>query len=265
MIVVTVAEGCAADPTVVALWCTVVDRQAREFAAAWGVPYVPVVFFSADVLAKLEGEELTAFTAANRLLTIQDSLDVDGALGFHADVAGVIFARVLFQGDVTSVTLSHEVLEELGDPTCEDFADMGAGVAQAREACDRVEGDTYSIEADDRESMPGFGVYVRVSNYLLPSAFNPAGVRPFDRLGKLETFDGMTDGGYMIQRAADGNVVDVFAATEAGAATVKAKRANVTSRVARRTGTPVVQPKRDSFSVVADVAADVRARRRRRA
>lgn len=226
-IAVTVAPGCAADPAKVATWCKAVDLQAREFAACWGVACTPVLFFSADVLDKLDGEELTTFVSRAHLLTIQDDLDVPGALGFHADIAGVIFSRVLFQGDATSVTLSHEVLEEIGDPTCEDFADMGGGTFQAREACDRVEGDAYEVTVDDET--------VRLSNYLLPAAFAIDSARPWDRLDRLDSWSGMTPGGYVIVRDETGRVDSVFAST-AAAPVFAAKRRNASSRVARRCG-----------------------------
>lgn len=253
-IAVTVADGCTLTPAAAATMCKAVDAQAQEFAEAWGVPYTPVLFFSNDVLMKLTDEELTAFVADCRLLTIQPTLDAPGALGYHDDVAGVIFARVLDQGDATATTLSHEVLEEMGDPTCDEWTDMGHGVSQAREACDRVEGDTYSVETD--------GTFVPLSNYLLPSAFVVNGKRPYDRLGKLHDWDGMTPGGYMIRRDATGDVTDVFAATPAGAATVEAKMANSLSRAARRLGQLPLEPSANSDVTPAETP---KAKKRRRA
>lgn len=253
-IAVTVADGCVLTPASAETMCKAVDAQAQEFAEAWGVPYTPVLFFSNDVLLKLDGDELAAFVADCRLLTIQPSLDVSGALGYHDDVAGVIFARVLDQGDATSVTLSHEVLEEMGDPTCEDYADMGHGLAQAREACDRVEGDTYNVETD--------GAFVPLSNYLLPSAFAVNSARPWDRLGKLHAWDGMTPGGYMIRRDATGDVTDVFAATPAGAEAVEAKLANPLSRAARRLGAVADLPLERAESPVPAKSAKKRKRKR---
>lgn len=231
-IAVTVADGCSADPARVAAWCEAVDKQAREFADAWRVEYTPVLFFSGDVLTKLKGKALKDFTSDARLLTIEDDVGDPGALGYHDDVAGVIFARVMFQGEPTSITLSHEVLEEMGDPTCDAWVDIGGGRQQALEACDRVEGDNYILDG------------VAVSNYLLPSAFDGS-AGPWDKLGVLKHWDGMSGGGYMIVRAEDGTVTDVFAETKHAKATVATKRARPDSRLARRLGAfadPAVRP-----------------------
>jgi hypothetical protein len=228
-IAVTVEPGCGIDDAEAHSACKAVDAQAREMADAWGCEYTPVVYFSADVLVKLEGKELAKFTANARLLAVQVDIDAPGAAGYHTDIAGVIFARVM-AGEDWTVTLSHEVLEEMGDPTCEEYADMGLpdGRSQAREACDRVERDVYSVETD--------GYFVRLSNYLLPSAFKPNSQRPWDRLGTLHAWDGMTPGGYTIIRSADGDETDVFAATEAGGALARAKSQRPWTRAARRLG-----------------------------
>lgn len=234
MIAVTVGNGCPADPAKVARWCAAADAQAQEFAEAWGVEYTPVVFFSADVLQALADDELAAFVADTRLLTIETDIGEPGALGFHDDVAGVIFARVEYQGDETSMTLSHEVLEEIGDPTCDAWRALGDGREQAFEACDRVEGDWYNVEVD--------GEHVKLSNYLLPAAFDPNGRRPFDRLGKLDVWDGMTPGGYTIIRDADGVTSDVFARGPAGEETAARRRNRAWSRTARRVTRKVSPP-----------------------
>src|SRR5882724_9792629 len=103
------------------------------------------------------------------MLTVEADIDTPGALGFHDDVNGVVFARVKYQGEETSVTLSHEVLEEMGDPACDLYLSLGDGREQAGEACDRVEGDTYSVDG------------VHLSNYLLLAAFQPDSTGPWDK------------------------------------------------------------------------------------
>lgn len=229
-IVVTFDPGCNADPRTCALWCAALDAQAKEASDRWGFEYSPVNYFSTDVLLALKGDELEAFTADSYLCTVQTTMDMPGALGYHDDYAGVIFARVLWQGDPTSVTLSHEILELLGDKTCNVYKAMPNGKQQALELCDRVEGDTY-IELGEvgQDGMP-----VTLSNYLLPSAFSPGSVGPWDRMGKLLTWDGMTDGGYSIVMGTDGNTTEVFALTDAGRANGEAKRAKVGGRANRR-------------------------------
>lgn len=220
-IAVTVDPDCGISGAEAHAACQAVDTQAREFASSWGVEYTPVIYFALDVLQKLEGDELTAFATDCRLLTVQTSLDVPGALGFHTDVAGVIFARVL-AGPEWTVTLSHEVLEEIGDSTCDIYLPLDDGREQAKESCDRVEGDTYRIDG------------VLVSNYLLPSAFVPDSAAPWDKLVQLTKWDGMTGGGYMIVRNADGSEINVFAETIHAKACVERKSARPDSRLARR-------------------------------
>ncbi len=224
-IAVTVDPACGLDPARVAAWVEAVDAQAAEFAISWGVPYTPVVLHAWDVLSKLgDGAELDAFVADSRLLTIQPALDVAGALGFHDDVAGVIFARVMAQGEDTSVTMSHEVLEEMGDPTCDVYVAMPGGKETAKEACDAVEGDVYMMDG------------VQLSNYLQPTWFGiqQDGNQEFDRLGKLSAAFTMTDGGYMIVRDANGNETQVFARTDAGRINLARKLEKPRGRLARR-------------------------------
>jgi hypothetical protein len=225
-IAVTVEPGLDVDPAKVALACKACDRQAREFAEVHGLEYTPVVFFSADVLEKLDGEELALFVAGSRLLTIQADVG-PGRLGFHASIAGVVFSRVKYTGDGTWVTMSHEILEQLADPHCDLWRPLADGRAQALEVCDRVQGDQYNVEVEPDILIP-------LSNYLLPSAFVPGSPRPWDRLGRLDDWDGMTPDGFMIVRNADGSEVNVYARHEAGARTAMEKRDRPGSRTARR-------------------------------
>jgi hypothetical protein len=222
IIAVTIDPDCGISDADAHAACQAVDAQAREFAQIHDVKYTPVIYFSTDVLSKLDGDELTKFVAESRLATVQTKLDVPGALGFHDDIAGVIFLRVQ-AGPEWSVTLSHEVLEEMLDPTCDEYTPLGDGRSQAKEACDRVEGDTYRGEGS-----------VLLSNYLLPSAFVPDSAGPWDKLGQLTTWDGLTGGGYMIVRNEDGSDSEVDARTEHAKARVEAKRARTDSRVSRR-------------------------------
>ena len=223
-IVVTVDPACNADMARVNAWVESVDAQAKEFADAHGIDYTPVVLHAWDVLQTLTDAECTAFVADSRMLTIEPNVGVAGALGFHDDQSGVIFARVEYQGEDTSITLSHEVLEEMLDPTCDKYAPLGNGTSQAVEACDRVEGDEYN--AGD----------VKLSNYLLPSAFVPGSAGPWDKLGKLTAWNGMTSGGYTIVEDASGNTRNVFAQATHGAGyrALLPKRDRSGTRVARR-------------------------------
>lgn len=237
-IAVTIDPECGVSDADGHAACLALDAQAREFCTATGKEYTPVIFFSSDVLTKLEGDELTAFTTDCRLLTVRMSIDAPGALGYHDDVAGVIFANVLM-GPEWTVTASHEVLEEIGDVTCDSYKPWTNGDEQAEEYCDRVEGDTYRVEG------------TLVSNYLLPSAFVPGSEGPWDKLGQLTKWDGMTGGGYVIVRTSDGATSDVFAETAHAKAKAERKRAKLGGRTARRLAavrevpaTPVSEPKK---------------------
>jgi hypothetical protein len=226
-ICVTADPACGADPRKLAFWCAAIDAQAAEFATSWGVEYTPVVFYSTDVLSKLADAALSAFTADSRLLTIQPTLDVNGALGYHDDIGGVIFARVMWQGDATSVTISHEVLEEMGDPTCDQYRPMGNGKSTALEACDAVEGDEYTVAGViGSDSIP-----VQVSNYLQPTWFGiqQDGNQEFDRMGKLSEPFTMTSGGYMVVMDASGSESQVFARVQTAG---PAAHANLAAKLA---------------------------------
>lgn len=224
-VAVTVDPACGVDEGEAARACLAVDEQARELAALYGVEYTPVIFFSWDVLEKLSGDDLTNFVAGARLCIVRPDIGVPGALGFHSDVGGVIFARVKFGPDWT-VALSHEVLEQELDPACDAWMPLEDGREQAAEACDRVEGDTYRVGD------------VLVSNYLLPAAFVPDSAGPWDKLAQLTRWNDMTGGGYMIVRNADGSEVDVFAETDHAQARADRKRARVDTRLARRLAGP---------------------------
>lgn len=203
------------------------DRQSEEFCAAWGIsPYIPVILYTDLPQAEVGTGEV-------RVLTIEDDLGVPGAEGYHDDELGVVFARVLAENNADAG--SHECCEESADPDCSQYKPMPGGTNEiALEACDPVEADSYLQDAtigNETRQIP-------VSNYVLPSYFDPNGQHPFDRMGKLTAPFTMTSGGYMIVRDASGNTEDVFARViphdEQGHATAMRKKARPDSRLARR-------------------------------
>lgn len=204
------------------------DAQVMECAAAWNIDPTPVVFYAHA--ANLPRSNC-------RIMDIVDDLDEPGALGYHTDDAGVIYGRVLAQDpDATSVTLSHECLEELCDPTADKWVKMPDGRDVALEVGDPVEGDSYEFQATvARETRP-----IRLSNYALPAWFGAAPNGPFDRLQLLTAPFTMTAGGYMVVRDATGDVENVFAKTrrvgrvhggEGAAATLAQKLGKTGSRL----------------------------------
>lgn len=213
----------------VAFFAEAWNQQAREVAAAHSALYTPVVFYG-----QAEGTP----PGDCRVLTILPTIDVPGALGFHDDDLGVIFAQIKGDGSA-STTGSHEVAEELVDPTVDRWMPFDVDHEQAYEVSDRVERDSYLQAA----TVLGETRQVPVSNYLLPSAFRPDGLAPFDRMGLLRTWNGMTPGGYYVARfITTGKVSDVFArrapevivSGPAAGAVVAAKMALPGSRLSRR-------------------------------
>jgi hypothetical protein len=225
-VIFAVINRSAALDTDVAFWAEGCNLQAREIAAAHGLEYTPVVFLSgADDLP-----------ADARVLTINDSIDVAGALGDHYVNGGAILADVKHVGAQTSTVISHEIGETLVDPLCNRWAPYDADHEQAVEVCDRTEGDSYAVMA----TVAGETRPVRVSNYLFPRAFGEDSTPgPFDRMGLIKSTTHIRPGGYVIVRdITTGKTGNIFArvATAAGGATVAAKRANPRSRLARRLG-----------------------------
>jgi hypothetical protein len=154
-----------------------------HYAPVWGTPAL-LVFQSGKPPAGVE------------CVHILDTSDVAGALGYH-DLApglfpeGFVFAKT--SADDSSpwtVTLSHEVLEQLVDPWAYSCVPVGSWDGSpallALETCDAVENDTYLIDG------------VSVSNFILPAWFNfsnPPGTK-VDYLGKLTAPLTMDAGGY---------------------------------------------------------------------
>ena len=187
----------------VALMAEACNAQVIEAAEVWGIQPTPVAFYASP----------DGLPPERRIMAIVDTLDVSGALGYHDDDFGVIFGRVLNQGPIdTCVTLSHECLEMLVDPTCTGWRDMGGGRRVALEVCDPVQADTYAVQARVGELER----QMLLSNYVTPRWFDPAGVGLFDRLGRLTAPLSMSPGGYLIVREQNGDVVNVFAKTNPG-------------------------------------------------
>lgn len=135
-------------------------------------------------------------------VNIQDSLpDTPGAAGYHDRLpngAAVVYiardgSSSLTDGSYAlSVTLSHELCETAADPGANQWADTADGTTEeALEVCDRVEDTFY-------EAPNG----VCVSNFLLRSAFDPGAAAPYDYMGILTEQDGLTPGGYALERPA---------------------------------------------------------------
>jgi hypothetical protein len=131
-------------------------------------------------------------------LGIFDDSDQAGALGYH-DITvdglplGKVFAKTdLDTGSSLSVTISHELLEMLGDPdinlTCFVQGSDTAGIIYAYEDCDAVEDDSLGYQIDG----------VLVSDFVYPSWFESFRVTgPFDKMGHCTAPFQLKPGGYI--------------------------------------------------------------------
>jgi len=133
----------------------VLQKQvSRDFAPIWGV-----------------GALLQQASAPSRYawpLYILDTADVQGALGYHEDPYGIpdgkIFAKTTEDAGLNwTVTLSHELLEALADPTCMSVRPYWY-YRYALEVGDPVESDEFGYTIDG----------VLVSDFITPAWFGPA-------------------------------------------------------------------------------------------
>lgn len=135
------------------------------------------------------------------LSLVDDLPEAEGALGYHdIDSEGRPYAKIavnmsLNNGSdwltgtysVASV-VGHEALETICNPIINIWRDVDENKETAQEACDAVEDTQYKHNGID------------LTNFLLPSWFNPFGKAPYDYLGALSAPFSMTKGGYMIIR-----------------------------------------------------------------
>lgn len=171
-----------------AAWVPALQTQiSRDFAPFW----------NADAQLHFVGLNQQPDPTHWRCL-ILDRSDEAGDLGYHIDDTGIPEARVfaaddLADGALVSVTLSHELLEMLADPSTTRFLTIGEAV-YIIEVADPVEadGDGYDING------------VRVSNFVTPCYFgqaNPAGDRRFDFRGLLSAgIPTLRPGGYIMDQ-----------------------------------------------------------------
>ncbi len=132
-------------------------------------------------------------------LWLMDNSDDAGALGYHDDPGGVPEARVFVEDDIRysseiSVTISHELMEMLADPTTTRMGPTIGGAQYIVEVCDAVEA--------DEDGYPKLGV--QVSDFVLPAyyGFRAWGVplsAPYDFRGLLTaSCPALRPGGYIM-------------------------------------------------------------------
>lgn len=103
-------------------------------------------------------------------MVILDDADQAGALGYHelssqGTPLGKVFARLDIQNNLSwTVTVSHELLEMLGDPWIDLAVVSDNGIVYAMEVADAVEDDSLGYQIDG----------VLVSDFVTPKWFNPS-------------------------------------------------------------------------------------------
>jgi hypothetical protein len=179
-----------------------VNRQvAEDFEPYWG--YGARLRLEGKV-GKAPNKQTLSDMRGDSVIYLWDKMDIDDAVGYHdTNFRGIPYGFVFLEvakklGEPWSVTLSHEVLELVGDPMVNLLvqgphpAKAGKMVFHWFEMCDAVQDETYEIDG------------VRVSNFVLPSYFTDgeqAGSRN-DFLGRLHggkallSF-GVSEGGYL--------------------------------------------------------------------
>src|SRR5436305_1529052 len=158
-----------------------------DFSGAWGV--------NAELTFLPKGE--TTGWQGKWNLVVLDTSDEANALGYH-DLTpdglplGKAFAKTdQMVGAHLSVTISHELLEMLGDPDINLLAPDEHGRIYAYEDCDAVEADEIGYEIDG----------VLVSDFVYPSWFVPSmahvkGMK-FDHKGHVSKPFELAKGGYI--------------------------------------------------------------------
>lgn len=168
---------------------------------------------------------------------IVDTLpDEPGAIAYH-DVNGqgvpvafeamAMCTSVISGKDSLSLGISHECIETVGDMACNEWVDDGAGSEWARELCDAVESNLYSVDI-------GGGVSVDVSAFLLPAFFDPNASGPYSyppsAVAPFRTYAG----GYQIKRVSGSGETQVTAITSGRQRIHSLKRRHFSSRARKR-------------------------------
>ena len=126
-------------------------------------------------------------------LVILDDSDQAGALGYHDLTSaglplGKVFARTDLQYNAEwTVTVSHELLEMLGDPDINLSVQIGSQEFVAYEDCDAVEADQFAYSIDG----------VLVSDFVTPAWFMPGYPGPYDHGGHCPKPLTLLQGGYI--------------------------------------------------------------------
>lgn len=171
----------------------------RDFRPAWGS--------SATCVFVPRGSSLPG---KSWHCVFMDRSDEAGALGYHfttpegQPLLRVFVGDALHYGLAWSVTASHEVLETLADPWIDNtipITNAEGSYEYAREVCDTCE--------DDHFAYPINGVFM--SDFALPSWFDPNGRAPFTYRGTVQAPFALASGGYIGRKKRGGQWEQVMA------------------------------------------------------
>jgi hypothetical protein len=167
------------------------QQVSRDFAPEWGTDA------TLNFVPSGGQQDPTAW-----LLAVLDNSDQAGALGYHDLTAqGLPLGKVFAASDKqlsqsVSVTVSHELLEMLGDPGI-NMTVQGPDPSQpdnqnalafyAYEACDACEADNYGYQIDG----------VTVSDFVYPSWFGGVSAAKYDHQGQIAEPFQILSGGYI--------------------------------------------------------------------
>ena len=241
MLVCVVNDSTMVQNADVDLMCQACNEQlVRDVMPAWNLKNGNVMFCA---------DKTSVPANAWVIHIIDDNTQVEGALGFHQEeqtdkVDGFIMCKPIltnggavlaFDGNnpgqyTVSATLSHEIIEAVGDPDTNSYYDDGA-TSWAGELCDPVEQIGYGIVVNGRN--------VSVSDFVFPAFFNPFGKEAIDGkfnfLGTLTAPFTILPGGYAIKRSGGpGSEQQVFG--EAMPEWRKATKQTSFARASRRIG-----------------------------
>lgn len=173
----------------------------RDFSPIYGGNYDCRV--SKDGSDIVKGEIVAAIIATSPPNVPADAIawhSEDGSTG----IPNIFVSLLALGARPLSVSLSHEMLEEAGDPACNRWADNFNAKEFAFEICDATESDTYDIDG------------VPVSNFLYPSFFDANGSAPYSHIGAVTGTDPVSGpfqtarGGYQDVRTVSNDAIESF-------------------------------------------------------
>lgn len=196
----------------------------------------------AEDAAPYWGNQQVAFTIVAKVcamnpkifqFVIADTSDQTGAAGYHETTAageaiGYAFAKTtLDAGMHPSVTISHEILEIVGDPLIDQsnqWSDLPTALFLGQELCDPVEDDSLGYEKNG----------VLVSDFVTPAYFVPNSTGPWDFKAHLKAPNTLAPGGYQLNWDPTHGWQQVLAKTANGQLGKRALMLSPFSRRARR-------------------------------